>query len=129
MSRSLLYLFGDVFKKIILKPETGISNAGSLKLGTAIVVSDIGYTYGTTTKKQIVVASKYKFDRRGYTDFMVVDNAGNHYSVNNSFWFMKWDSVEDWHSIELNKPLDIKYFGWRVPVFGTFPNIVKIRGN
>ncbi len=121
MSRSLLYLFGDVIKEIILKPETGI------KLGTAIVISDMGYAYGTATKKQIVVASKYKFDRRGFTDFMVVDNDGNHYSVNNSLWFMKWDSIEDWHSIPLNKPLDVKYFGWRVPVFGAFPNIVKIK--
>jgi hypothetical protein len=118
MSRSLLYLFGDFIKE--LKPEFGI------KLATAIVVSDIGYTYGTTTKKQIVVESKYKFDRRGFTDFMVVDKEGNHYSVNNSLWFMKWDAIEDWHSIEKNKPLDVKYFGLRVPFLGAFPNIVRI---
>lgn len=118
MSRSFFYLFGNFSKYI--------SAEASFKIASAIVVSDIGYTYGTTTTKNIVVASKYKYDRGGFTDFMVVDKEGNHYSVNNSLWFMKWDSIEDWHSIAINKPLDIKYFGWRVPLFGAFPNIVRI---
>lgn len=118
MSRSLFYLFGNFTKYF--------SAEATVKIATVIVVSDIGYTYGTTATKQIVVASKYKFDRGGFTDFMVVDKEGNHYRVNNSLWFMKWDSIEDWHSIAKNKPLDIKYFGWRVPLFGAFPNIVKI---
>lgn len=118
MSRSFFYLFGDMSKYI--------SAEASSKIATAIIVSDMVYTYGTTTTKQIIVANKYKFDIRGFTDFMVVDQEGNHYSVNNSAWFMKWDSIEDWHSIAKNKPLDVKYFGWRVPFFGTFPNIVRI---
>lgn len=121
MSRSFLFLFGDLSRQF--------SAEVSLKIASAIVISDIGYTYGTTATKQIVVTSKYKFDRRGYTDFMVVDKEGNHYSVNNSLWFFKWTSIEDWHSIQENVPMNVKYFGWRVPFLGGFPNIVQINNN
>ena len=49
---------------------------------------------------------------------------GKHYNVNNSLWYWKWDSIEDWHNLETNKPLTIKYYGYRVPLIGVFPNIV-----
>ena len=26
---------------------------------------------------------------------MVIDSYGNHYNVNNSFWYWKWISIED----------------------------------
>ena len=42
---------------------------------------------------------------------MVIDSYGNHYNVNNSFWYWKWDSIEDWSSIEANKNLNMKYYG------------------
>ena len=60
---------------------------------------------------------------------MVIDSYGNHYNVNNSFWYWKWDSIEDWSSIEANKNLNMKYYGWRVPILGFFPNIVSTQNN
>ena len=54
---------------------------------------------------------------------MIIDQNGKHYNVNNSFWFWKWNSNEDWHKIQ-NTEINIKYYGWRIPLFGVFPNIV-----
>jgi hypothetical protein len=84
------------------------------------------YTIGTIENKEICVEKKYKFNRNGFTEFMIIDKKGNHYNVNNSFWFWKWNSLEDWHKIEINKNIYIKNYGLRIPVFGLFPNIVNI---
>ena len=64
-------------------------------------------------------------NRRGYTEFMVIDNKGRHFNVNNSFWYNKWNSLEDWHNIKENGEINIKYYGWRIPFLGLFPNIVN----
>jgi hypothetical protein len=65
-------------------------------------------------------------NRGGYTDFMIIDNKGRHFNVNNSLWYWKWNSIEDWHNIDekSEEKLLIKYYGWRVPLLGLFPNIM-----
>jgi hypothetical protein len=65
--------------------------------------------------------------RNGFTEFMVIDEYGNHYNVNNSFWYWKWNSIEDWYNIKESDELDFKYYGWRVPVLGMFPNIYNVK--
>jgi hypothetical protein len=84
------------------------------------------YVFSTEKKEAITVVKKYTMDRNGFTDFMIVDDKGRHFNVNNSLWYWKWDSIEDWHKIDekSEEKLFIKYYGWRVPVFGLFPNIV-----
>lgn len=81
------------------------------------------YAVSTSNKDQIIVAKKYKITNSGYTNFMIIDDKGNHYNVNNSFWYWKWNTIEDWYKIEENKKIFIKYYGWRVPIFGLFPNV------
>lgn len=84
------------------------------------------YAYSTKNNDDIVVIKKYKINKMGYTDFMIIDNKGRHFNVNNSLWYWKWDSIEDWHKIDdkNGEQLLIKYYGWRIPVLGLFPNIV-----
>ncbi len=82
------------------------------------------YAFCTAENKIIKVTNKYQFDRNGFTEFIIIDENGKHYNVNNSIWYWKWDSIEDWHNIPMNKELVIKYYGWRVPLLGLFPNII-----
>jgi hypothetical protein len=56
---------------------------------------------------------------------MIIDKNGHHYNVNNSFWYWKWNSIEDCCQLETNNEIHIKYYGYRVPVFGIFPNIIS----
>ena len=60
---------------------------------------------------------------------MIVDETGKHYNVNNSLWYWKWNSIEDWHKLETNKPTTIQYYGYRIPLFGVFPNIFILDQN
>jgi hypothetical protein len=97
----------------------------SVSLAGLILAGHACYTYGTTKHTAIYIDNKYTFDKNGSTNFMVIDKYGKHYNVNNSFWYWKWDSIEDWHKLEINKDnVDIKYYGLRIPSLGVFPNII-----
>jgi len=122
MSRTFRHLFLPSFAKGFLE-KYPIQTIG---IGT---VCHLGYTLGTKCDKDIVVARKYQYDVYGFTNFMVVDTTGNHYNVNNSFWFMKWNSIEEWSNIEPNDSLTVGLYGWRIPSLGTFPNIVSTKKN
>jgi hypothetical protein len=82
------------------------------------------YAYGTETTAMIQMVDKYTMVNHGTTSFMVVDGDGRHFNVNNSLWFWKWDSIEDWHNLKLHEPLLVRYYGVRYPLLGFFPNIV-----
>ena len=84
------------------------------------------YAYGTQKEIQIEIDKTYTYTKNGYTDFMCIDKTGKHYNVNNSLWYWKWDSIEDWNKLNLDDKINIKYYGYRIPVLGFFPNIVCI---
>lgn len=84
------------------------------------------YTFVTKTEDTIQVEDKYTMVTDGFTNFMVVDDKQKHYRVNTSIWFWKWDAIEDWHGMQKGKTYAIKSYGIRFPVFGFFPNIVKV---
>jgi hypothetical protein len=121
MSRTFLHFFKDFLKTIgdELNPKQAITILGCTTTG------HFAYAIGTKREKEINIVSKYKFTRNGFTEFMIIDSEGNHYNINNSFWYWKWDSIEDWSSIEANKKINTKYYGFRFPVLGIFPNIVS----
>ncbi len=75
----------------------------SAKLGVAMSAAHFCYAIGTQDDKTIVVTHKYQFVNGGTSHFMamVVDERGTHYVVNNSLWFWKWDSLEDWHALRM----------------------------
>ncbi len=117
------------FSKILLVENSNTtitSTEYALRFGVlATVLTGHGiYAYSTEEKDAIIVTKKYKMTRNGFTDFMVVDDKGRHFNLNNSLWYWKWNSIEDWHNIEENKQTFIRYYGWRVPVLGLFPNII-----
>ena len=87
------------------------------------------YAYGTSNTEDVTVVNKYQMDAHGFTKFMVHDNKGRHYEVNNSLWYWKWDSVEDWANIKKGDCIHVKYYGIRSPLFGLFPNIVSTKLN
>lgn len=128
MSRHILYnLFP--FLKSLVKP--GSPNILTI-LGTSVVLT---YGHGmfalaTNKKEKICVTKKYTYVANGYTNFMIVDDKGRHFNVNNSFWYWKWDAIEEWTNIddcnEKETTLIVSYYGYRIPFLGLFPNLVHI---
>jgi len=97
--------------------------------GASMISCNFLYAIFTREEKEIIVKKKYQFDRSGFTDFMIIDSNGKHYNLNNSLWYWKWDSIEDWHSIKELQTLHTVTYGLRVPILGLFPNIVSYQNN
>jgi hypothetical protein len=128
MSKNFTRIIFDSLKTIFLRDNRyEINNSVQTRIaGSLLVLGSLPhgiYALGTKKTEQSRIVKKYKIVRNGFTDFMVIDEHGNHYNVNNSFWFWKWDSIEDWYNIKNGDELHFKYYGWRVPVLGMFPNI------
>ena len=121
MSRAFLFRLSKDFFKIPKEVPLEIG----IPILSLLLAGHLCYAIGTKEEKEIFVTKKYKFDRNGFTEFMIVDINGKHYNINNSLWYWKWNSIEDWCAIKENSRINTKFYGWRVPIFGVFPNIVN----
>lgn len=41
-------------------------------------------------------------------------------------WFLKFDSSDFYGNLEKGKAYDLKVYGWRIPIFSMYPNIVRM---
>lgn len=124
MSRSILFTLRFIIDNIGLG-NNPLTRKITFGLSSFVTFGHCAYTFGTTENKIINIQNKYQFTSNGFTEFMVVDNTGSHYNVNNSLWYWKWNSIEDWEKIKVDTQISVKYYGWRIPFLGIFPNIVK----
>ncbi len=130
MSSSILRRFAKLFTAVFDDKVTKDVKKSEILFRTSItsiILAGHGlYVFSTEKKEAINVVKKYKMNRNGFTDFMIIDDKGRHFNVNNSLWYWKWNSIEDWHKIDekVEEKLLIKYYGWRVPILGIFPNII-----
>ena len=92
-----------------------------------LTIPHLTYVFSTQKEDNIAIVNKYKYVSNGYTNFMIVDANGTHYNVNNSFWFWKWDSIEDWNKLKVGNTIYAKYYGIRMPFLGCFPNIIDTK--
>jgi hypothetical protein len=132
MSNNFSRIFLNSFRYIFLNDNRyQINNSVQIKIaGSLLILGSLPhgiYALGTEKSEKSRIIKKYKMVRNGFTEFMVIDEYGNHYNVNNSFWYWKWNSIEDWYNIKESDELDFKYYGWRVPVLGMFPNIYNVK--
>jgi hypothetical protein len=101
-----------------------------IPFGVQVILSGIGlgghalYSYSTLKRDTIKINKIYTFTQNANTQFMIIDENNKHYNVNNSFWYWKWNSIEDWSTLRENDSINIKYYGYRIPFLGFFPNIV-----
>lgn len=128
MSKSFNRLFFNAIKMIFFKNTKYEYETNSQSIITGVFFTLGAFTHsvyaiGTSKYEKSIIVKKYKMIRNGFTEFMVIDEQGKHYNVNNSFWYAKWNSVEDWSNIKEGYELHFKYYGWRVPLLGLFPNI------
>jgi hypothetical protein len=91
----------------------------------AFFYTEGAYLLGTTKKADITIAKKYTYVKNGSTNYMLVDDKGRHFNVDNCFFYWNWNTIEDWAE---SKPLDkrrIYYYSYRVPFLGMYPTIVE----
>lgn len=128
MSNNFAKLFIGAYKRIFVNDISYQLNNPQQVKKSATFLMIFAFAHGmyalkTADSEKSVIVKKYKVVRNGFTDFMVMDEKGRHFNVNNSLWYWKWNSIEDWSNIKEGEELYFKYYGWRIPVFGLFPNI------
>lgn len=131
MSKSFLYKVTSTVYRINKNTDSNdvLHKYAVVFFGSCALMTHCIYAYGTVKNEHVNVIKKYKMVRNGFTEFMIIDDKGRHFNVNNSFWYNKWNSIEDWNKIQENKKMDVKYYGLRIPLLGFFPNVVKCNTN
>ena len=131
MSRHFFYRLFPFVKALAREANPNIFTL----LGTTIVTTYCHGSFALATNKteEICIAKKYKYVSNGFTNFMIVDTNGRHFNVNNSFWYWKWDAIEDWTNIlkegKGQEVVAVSYYGYRIPFLGMFPNVVEVSAN
>ena len=129
MSRNFRRIFTYLDMVFDNKCCSGNNNKKYLTLGIKFVilgtVTSIHGAYALTTNQveKTIIIKKYTMVRNGFTEFMVIDNKDRHFNINNSLWYWKWNSIEDWSNIKEGDEIRLKYYGWRIPILGLFPNV------
>ena len=57
--------------------------------------------------------------------YLVTDENDNVYIVSNSIYYLFFNSLELYTSLQNNQKYIIKGFGLRIPILGFFPHILK----
>lgn len=128
MSKNLIH--AHLWKWVFQDVDPSIS-AWMKRLGWTVMPHGM-YVYGTSGEKKIRVVSTYQYTCGGYTRFMIVDDDNRHFWMNNTFWYWKWDTIEDWIRVQTATAVDarifsIRYYGYRLPCLGLFPMVFHIR--
>ena len=92
---------------------------------SAIFYAEGGYLLGTTKKDEITVAKKYTYVKNGSTKFMLIDDKGRHFNVDNCFFYWNWNTIDDWANLKLLEQRQIIYYSYRVPFLGMYPTIIE----
>ena len=91
----------------------------------AICYAEGGYLLGTTKKADIIVAKKYTYVKNGSTKYMLVDDKGRHFNVDNCFFYWNWSTIDHWADIKPLEQRRIYYYSYRVPFLGMYPTIIE----
>lgn len=121
------YFFRNINNIPVDHPTEYTGLVYSIRFGifSTIGVGHFMYTWLSSRDEKIEIKKKYIFTENGFSNFMIVDKNDKHYNVNNSIWYQKWDSIEDWTYLKEEQNIKARVYGYRFPILGIFPNIVR----
>lgn len=95
-----------------------------------LVFLNLVYVYATPFERTITIKEKYSFaagSGRGLSlSNTVMDGEGRVYAIHNSLPLLHFTAAEILVQLEKGQTYKVKGYGWRVPVLGMYPNIVRI---
>ena len=89
------------------------------------LVTSMVYSYFTSFEKVITVKEKDSMRTGKYGKNIISDTDGNVYTIENSMFYDFFTAMELFTKIELNQSYKVKGFGYRIPILGIYPNIIK----
>jgi hypothetical protein len=89
------------------------------------LVTSMVYSYFTSFEKIITVKEKDSMRTGKYGKNIISDTDGNVYTIENSIFYDFFTAMELFTKIEQNQSYKVKGFGYRIPILGVYPNIIK----
>jgi len=89
------------------------------------LVTSMVYSYFTVFEKIITVKEKDSMRTGKYGKNIISDTDGNVYTIENSIFYDFFTAMELFTKIEQNQSYKVKGFGYRIPILGIYPNIIK----
>lgn len=89
------------------------------------LITSMVYSYFTVFEKIITVKEKDSMRTGKYGKNIISDTDGNVYTIENSMFYDFFTAMELFTKIELNQSYKVKGFGYRIPILGMYPNIIK----
>jgi len=83
------------------------------------------YSYFTSFEKIITVKEKDSVITGKYGKNIVSDTDENVYTIENSLFYNFFTAMELFTKIETNQAYKVKGFGFRIPMLGVYPNIIR----
>ena len=122
---TITFQLGSAFEKeiTIAKKYTSIGGVRYAYTQYMIVATD-----GSTAESQLIVHPEGVRLMDSRSSVGVYDKSAPHgiYRVSNVWWRADFNNEEDWNTLEIGKTYRVKGWGYRVPLFGMYPNIYKI---
>ena len=87
-------------------------------------VLNIGYTYGTSGEKTITIEKSEMVINSGGKYLIFTKNNGV-FENTDSFFRFKFNSSDMYSLLKEDKTYNVKYYGWRIPLFSMYPNIYE----
>ena len=89
-------------------------------------ILNIGYTYGTSGEKTITIEkSEMVINSGGKGRKYLIFTKNGVFENTDSFFRFKFNSSDMYSLLKEDKTYNVKYYGWRIPLFSMYPNIYE----
>jgi len=85
----------------------------------------ISYPYTTKFERTITVSKVFQTINSEKHVYMVTDQKGNSYKIQDTIFYWHFKSTDLWTKLEQGKTYRIKAYGWRIAFISGYPNIIE----
>lgn len=93
------------------------------------LISGAAYQYGTAREVEITVQDKERIVKGsgdGLESYYLIFTEDATYKNEDTFLYLKFRSSDLQGKFQIGQTYKVKVYGWRIGLFSTYPNIVKI---
>jgi hypothetical protein len=93
------------------------------------LISGAAYQYGTEKEVTITIQDKERIVKGsgdGLESYYLIFTENGTYKNEDTFLYLKFRSSDLQGKLQVGETYKVKVYGWRIGLFSTYPNIVKI---
>jgi len=93
------------------------------------IISGAAYQYGTAREVEITIQDKGRIVKGsvdGLESYYLIFTENATYKNKDTFLYLKFRSSDLQGEFQVGQTYNVKVYGWRIGIFSTYPNIVKI---